>query len=126
MSDYYLFDVMNKKFHGVGDSLSIGRSKGDLIIQDPGLSGQHCLIYKEDDTYYIEDLESSNGTYINRERIDGEAELDNFDQIVIGQQKIIFTNTQDLEEIRDGLEDFGDEDSTTIFDKIKSFLKIKK
>ena len=34
-----------------------------------GVSRRHCRIYAEDDDYYVEDLGSANGTFLNGERL---------------------------------------------------------
>ena len=38
----------------------------------------------------------------------------------------MLSHEKTIEEIREGLEDFGDEESTTIFNKLKGFLTRKK
>lgn len=48
--------------------VTIGRSAeaSDIVIDyDKSLSKEHCRIYAEDDTIYIDDLNSSNKTYVN-------------------------------------------------------------
>lgn len=52
------------------DSLSFGRkSDNDLVIDYPTISGHHGLIRKEDDHFIVEDLNSTNGTFINGRRV---------------------------------------------------------
>jgi hypothetical protein len=41
----------------------------DLIFDDPYVSGRHASINREGDALYITDLESANGTFINRVRL---------------------------------------------------------
>ena len=64
----------------------IGRSnKSDIVIQDPFLSGKHVYIKIEDNKYLLEDLESTNGTFVNT-RVGSEcSQLKNGDRIHIGQ-----------------------------------------
>ena len=46
--------------------LSIGRDKGNvLVIDEPAVSRQHCLVRAGEDGYRIRDLASRNGTYVN-------------------------------------------------------------
>lgn len=51
-------------------SVSVGRKPdNDVVIDNPAISGHHCKISLEGGTYYVEDLESTNGTYVNQKRI---------------------------------------------------------
>lgn len=42
----------------------------DIFIDSPVISKMHACLLQEDDKFYIEDMNSTNGTYINDERID--------------------------------------------------------
>jgi pSer/pThr/pTyr-binding forkhead associated (FHA) protein len=43
----------------------IGRNKGDFILKDPLVSGSHARVTYEDNGWYIQDLESTNGTQVD-------------------------------------------------------------
>lgn len=48
----------------------LGRStRSDFVVEDEVLSRQHCLIEFESGVFYVTDLESANGVYLNQERI---------------------------------------------------------
>lgn len=50
--------------------VSLGRgSSNDIVVNDPLVSRHHCLIRSDGDLHTIEDLDSSNGTYIDGERV---------------------------------------------------------
>jgi pSer/pThr/pTyr-binding forkhead associated (FHA) protein len=50
--------------------VSIGRlMSNDICLEDPFASRHHCLIRKEGGQYVIEDLNSTNGTYVNGDRV---------------------------------------------------------
>src|SRR5919106_1232470 len=52
------------------DELLIGRaSKCRVAITDPYASQVHARIFKRDGTFYIEDMGSTNGTYLNRRKV---------------------------------------------------------
>jgi len=52
------------------DSLSVGRKPdNDIVVDNPAVSGHHCRISKQGGTYFVEDLESTNGTFVNEKRI---------------------------------------------------------
>ncbi|MCI0653808.1 MAG: TIR domain-containing protein [Methylococcaceae bacterium] len=65
----------------IGQALSIGRTRGDAVIPDPGLSDIHCRLVPAKNGLTVEDLGSQNGVYI---RIDEEVELNDQDRISIG------------------------------------------
>ncbi len=50
----------------VGDVAMIGRAPlNDIVIGNPVVSAQHAMLQKVGDTYWLKDLNSTNGTYIN-------------------------------------------------------------
>ena len=52
------------------DSFSVGRKPdNDICIDNPAISGHHCKIARQGGTYFVEDLESTNGTFVNEKRI---------------------------------------------------------
>jgi pSer/pThr/pTyr-binding forkhead associated (FHA) protein len=52
------------------DSLTVGRKPdNDVVIDNPAISGHHCRISVQGGTYFVEDLESTNGTFVNEKRI---------------------------------------------------------
>jgi FHA domain len=69
----------------VDGSLSIGRSPAtDIQIDDPFASGRHARIYERDGAYFVEDVGSTNGTYLNGRKLDGLRPLAPDDSIRIG------------------------------------------
>lgn len=59
-----------------GDTITIGRgSKSDIIIRDNEVSRSHCQLTRLTDGYEIEDLDSSNGTFVNGTRVVGKWRL---------------------------------------------------
>jgi len=61
----------------------IGRhEKGREYLKDyPTVSRKHAKIYKESTGWYIEDLNSANGTYVNGKRINSKTKINNGDKI---------------------------------------------
>ena len=71
--------------------LSIGRSgEADVRIDDRFASSIHARIYSRGASYYVEDMSSTNGTYLNGGRLNGEAELSDLDEIKIGDTAFRF------------------------------------
>ena len=70
------------------DEITIGRNPScDVHIDNLGVSKRHAKIIKQDGAYIIEDLNSTNGTYINSKRI-AKAIIKNNDKIHIGKHSL--------------------------------------
>ena len=70
---------------------SIGRSTdADIRIDDRYASGIHARIYSRGASYYVEDMNSTNGTFLNGSRFDGETELNDLDELRIGDTEFRF------------------------------------
>ncbi len=66
-------------------SVSLGRSQdADLRFSHPLVSGDHARLEKRGASFVIRDLNSTNGTYVNGERLTGERVLSPGDSVVIG------------------------------------------
>jgi FHA domain len=71
--------------------LSIGRSpEADVRIEDRFASQLHARLYSRDSAYFVEDLGSTNGTFLNGEMVNGEASLSDLDEIRIGDTEFRF------------------------------------
>jgi FHA domain len=71
--------------------LSVGRSQdADVRIEDRFASGIHARIYSRGANYYVEDMNSTNGTFLNGGRLDGEAQLNDLDELRIGNTEFRF------------------------------------
>ena len=74
-----------------GRTIVMGRNRDlDLPLPDLKLSRRHCQVAFKDDKYTLTDLNSTNGTFVNGERIAGAVELNDFDRIVVGDIEIEF------------------------------------
>ncbi len=65
---------------------TVGRKPGNTIVLEDDLkvSRHHCAISPEDGNYIIRDVGSSNGTYLNNERLTQPQTLRDGDVIEIG------------------------------------------
>mmetsp|Transcript_10056 Transcript_10056/g.11743 ORF Transcript_10056/g.11743 Transcript_10056/m.11743 type:complete len:170 (-) Transcript_10056:509-1018(-) len=53
-----------------GDEVTVGRdSPADIVIPIPTVSGTHCQIAQVNGLFYIMDLSSTNGTYVNGKQL---------------------------------------------------------
>jgi len=63
---------------------TIGREGCEIVLPDPEVSRRHALIRLLDSELAIEDLNSTNGTWINGERITGIRTLSGGDSLKFG------------------------------------------
>jgi pSer/pThr/pTyr-binding forkhead associated (FHA) protein len=67
-------------------TLQIGRADACQIkLPDTYVSSFHARIYRHDSGWYVEDLGSTNGTYLNQKRVTSPAELRAGDRVKIGK-----------------------------------------
>lgn len=72
--------------------ITLGRGNGNTIVIDSGLaSRQHAVIQKIKDAYFICDLKSTNGTFLNGKLIEPDKyiKLKPGDTITIGKNDLI-------------------------------------
>lgn len=71
--------------------LLIGRLENcDIVLDSSEVSRRHAVIRQVGEAYFIEDLNSSNGTYVNDERIQQQMELHEGDLIQISTFRLLF------------------------------------
>ncbi|MCB0343104.1 MAG: sigma 54-interacting transcriptional regulator [Pseudobdellovibrionaceae bacterium] len=75
----------------IGQFASIGRSADNtLVIQDDFASGRHARVLNKEGQFFIQDLGSRNGTYVNGAQV-LHARLRHHDQVRMGQTQILFS-----------------------------------
>jgi len=53
-----------------GEDLRVGRSsRCDVVILHPEVSRVHARLFRQEDAYWLEDLGSTNGTWLNKQRL---------------------------------------------------------
>lgn len=68
------------------DDVRIGRAgNSHIVIDDTYASQQHARVFDSNGAFYVEDLGSTNGTYINGRKISYPLELRQGDRIKIGK-----------------------------------------
>lgn len=78
------------------DSFVMGRGEEcDLVLTDRAISRQHARINCRGDQYYIEDLESKNGTWVNGEQLTGSRQLADASKIQLAMTVRIAFNESD-------------------------------
>jgi pSer/pThr/pTyr-binding forkhead associated (FHA) protein len=73
-----------------GERLTIGRRPdSSVFLDDVTVSRDHALLIRRNDHWYLDDLGSLNGTYVNRSRIESH-QLQEGDEVQIGKYKLTF------------------------------------
>lgn len=76
---------------GIGPGLVIGRALAcEVTIDDSYASGRHARLYDRDGHVYLEDLNSTNGTYVNGARVSAQQLLRAGDSVRIGDTEMTF------------------------------------
>ena len=75
--------------------VTIGRSPhSDLFLDDVTVSRHHARVLRDEAGFWVEDLNSLNGTYVNRKRIEQQRLFDR-DELQIGKFKLAFVESAD-------------------------------
>jgi hypothetical protein len=68
---------------------SLGRDvNNSIVIEDPFASQEHAILTFRGRDWYVEDLGSTNGTYVNGNRVDGVAPVGFGDELQVGQVRL--------------------------------------
>lgn len=69
----------------LGPSMTIGRApECDLLIDDTYASAQHARVFGKNGAWYVEDLGSTNGTFVNDQKLAAPAMVQPGDRIRVG------------------------------------------
>ena len=83
-----------KEYPFAKDSITMGRQEDNTIVIDNlAVSGYHAKIDKVGGEYILTDLQSTNGTFVNDEKVVSH-KLSHGDNIVIGKHVILFVATE--------------------------------
>ena len=71
----------------LGDELTVGRAAGCQVSLDGDtyVSQLHARVFRRDGQVYVEDLGSTNGTYLNRKKVSGPMVVRRGDRLQIGK-----------------------------------------
>src|SRR5262249_47225818 len=76
--------------YAIDRTVTIGRLADNRVVLDhPSVSSHHACVFNEGDQFVVEDLQSTNGTYVNGRRVSRRA-LRNGDVMQIGKHTILF------------------------------------
>lgn len=84
--------VVIKEVQLTKDRTSLGRRPyNDIVIDNLAVSGEHAVLQMSGSEVYLEDLNSTNGTYVNGKAVK-KLLLQNSDTVEIGKYKIKYVN----------------------------------
>ncbi|HET8977826.1 MAG TPA: FHA domain-containing protein [Solirubrobacteraceae bacterium] len=72
------------------DGATLGRGDVEIRLEDPFASSRHARITREGNVLVLEDLGSTNGTYLNEEPLSGPQPLYDGDRIRIGDSEFTY------------------------------------
>jgi serine phosphatase RsbU (regulator of sigma subunit) len=80
-----------RRFPLTGKILVIGRDPAcDIVVRREQTSSRHAMIVQSGDDYYVEDLDSVNGTYVNGQRIRQRVHLKDGDRVDLFGLSVLF------------------------------------
>ena len=74
---------------GFTGRVSIGRIDCNVVLADPKVSKTHAMISPTPEGFVISDLHSTNGTFVNDERLAGPRRLEHLDRIRVGNSEFL-------------------------------------
>jgi len=76
--------------------VNIGRADyNDLVVPDPSVSTSHAKLQRREGVWVLVDLDSTNGTFVDGERVKGEAPLAPGATVRLGDVQLVFEPTDD-------------------------------
>ena len=89
-------DFIGEVYELVNGVTRLGRSDDvDLVVSDISISRRHAMIVRYDDEFHVSDLDSTNGTFINRELVSSPRKLVEGDKLTIGMITFKFSYLDD-------------------------------
>ena len=81
--------------------VNIGRADfNDVVISDPSVSTSHAKLQRRDDVWILSDLGSTNGTFVEGERLSGEVALGPGTTVKFGEVAVLFEPLDDTAPVR--------------------------
>lgn len=78
-------ETLRGQTFGLVDELTIGRAPGCHVTLDDGFVSQlHARVFRREGAYLVEDLGSTNGTYLNRQKVTAAVPLHPGDRLQVG------------------------------------------
>jgi len=93
-------DEINKSFDLIKDKNIVGRDpESDIVIDGIEISRNHLVITKKGETFQIEDLNSTNGTFLNGKKLKKLTDIKNGDLISLGENHVLEFVVEKIDEV---------------------------
>ena len=80
-----------------GDRVTLGKGdENDVVLEDATVSRLHAVLEQFGAGWCVTDLGSSNGTFLNGERIWAQQRLRHGDEVRVGRTRLLFRNSSDV------------------------------
>jgi pSer/pThr/pTyr-binding forkhead associated (FHA) protein len=86
----------------------VGRGRGELVLSDKKISGKHFRVYLSAEKVMVEDLGSTNGTFLAGRKLEKPEVLKNMDTLFAGLSKISVAIVDDLSSFKERNSEPGD------------------
>ncbi len=81
-------------------AFTVGSEQGnDILVEDEKVSFFHLQFEKQNEDYYVRDLQSQHGTYVNSRKISGRTQIKDNDEIGLGSHKLTFLHPKNEPEL---------------------------
>jgi hypothetical protein len=78
------------QIHRIKENSVVGRTRGDILLDDPKVSSNHAKFTFEEENFFIWDFGTRNGTFVNGEQIRSATALEENDEVKIGDYIFVF------------------------------------
>lgn len=93
--DIEIFERGTRRRYDGRPPFEVGRTREvDLFLRDPEVSRRHARFESNNGVVYVEDLKSSNGTFLNGRRVTEAIELREGDEVDVGTTRLIVTSVR--------------------------------
>jgi FHA domain len=114
------------KAYAVGRMATIGRQPDNTItIDSPAVSSHHACVFREGNWFSVEDLQSTNGTFVNGQRVSRQL-LEDGDVLQVGEHQLVLDQSLEAEPQRPDEAELSssDQGATVFIDKRKLMAKL--
>ncbi len=109
-----------QRFDYDDDFFMVGREEdNNLVLDRVNVSGYHLRFRRHDGDVQVEDLESTNGTYVNGRRVRGVRKVSRGDRIYVGDYILMLDGDEPIIDAEQQLDDPNDDDSTGVITSAK-------